>query len=76
MRYAIVVEKTENNYSAYVRTCLDVSPPASPSKKPSAKFVKQSNFTSRDLLKTACPSRNRQASLNTLKSQPDPAFKW
>ena len=45
MRYAIVIEKTPNNYSAYHQIYPDVQPQALPLRKYSSKLKKQSNFT-------------------------------
>jgi hypothetical protein len=48
MRYAIVVEKAANNYSAYVPDLPTALLLAIPLRKLSKKFVKQSNFISKE----------------------------
>jgi len=47
MRYAIVVEKAENNYSAYVPDLPGCIATGYTVEEPSAKFVKQSSFISK-----------------------------
>lgn len=65
MPYAVVIEKADNNYSAYVpdlpgciATCKGIAEVKRSSAAPSASI-------STDCARTACPFRSRSASRNT-----------
>jgi hypothetical protein len=52
MRYAVVIDKAEGNYSAYLPDALS---PASPSRQLRAKFATRFAFTSKVRGQTDCP---------------------
>ena len=67
MRYAIVIERAENNYAAYVPDLPGVSPPEKRSRKQSNKSAKRSSFTFAGCAKMACLSQNPLAMWITSK---------
>jgi len=66
MRYAIVIERVENNYSAYV--------PDLPGCVATGGTVEEVESQIRDFVKMVLSSRNHQASSNTSKSRPNPSL--
>ena len=75
MHYAIVLEKTKNNYSAHVPDlpgCVATGFTVEETEREIRGAIK---FTSRDSLQMACPFHN-QASLSILKLLPIGLQKW
>ena len=71
MRYAVVIEKAEGNYSAYVPDLPGCVATGLPWLKSKPKTAMQSSFMWRACVKTDYPFRRHQAGLNTLTSQHD-----
>jgi hypothetical protein len=68
VRYAIVIEKAEGNYSAYVPDLPDALLPALLSTMQSVKSERQLNFTCLVCAKTAPQSPRLQAALTMWRS--------
>lgn len=75
MRYAIVVEKAKNNYSAYAPDLPGCVATGFTVEETEREMREAIEFHIEGLIEDGLPVLNRQASLNTLKSQPHPALK-
>ena len=64
MRYAVVIEKAEGNYSAYVPDLPGCIAAAATVAEAEAESATRSASTSKGSRQTACPCRSRQASRN------------
>jgi hypothetical protein len=71
MRYAVVIEKADGNYSAYVPDLPAALLPVKRLRRSKAKFATRSTSISRVFKPMASPSRRRPASRNMSKREGD-----